>query len=517
MRISPVVLTVLSLCCMSDAVLAGTPTRGGHGGARPTGARIEDSGTRIDINQISMVVKNTGSFAFDTQTGSAGLEFPKGSGRTAVFAGGLWVGALVGGEPRVSVAEYSDDYRPGMAVGGVAEAPGAPALKVYKLDRVYPDATSRDAALADYTLGAVPRGAPPVTVLGDGTLSIAGDQMLWSVFNDLGKGSAHNGAGSALPLGLEVQQTTWAYNRPGVLGNTLFMRYRLINRSASTLSQTRVSLWSDPDLGGFVDDLVGCDTTRSLGFCYNATNTDQQYGAAPPAVGFDLLQGPSGAGVGLTMRSFNRYVNGTDPQDSIATYNLMQGLNSDGSPQVDPISTLGTPYAVPGDPVLNQGWLDSSPSDRRMMLTSRPFTLAPGATNELVCAIIVAQGSDRLDSVTLLKAQDQVVQTAFDANTIGLLDAPNSAAASLTLAAPWPNPARGAFTVTYSLPATGSATLELIDVAGRLVLARALDARRAGSHTVTLDAPRERLAAGVYFVRLAHARGQLTRRVVLMP
>lgn len=515
MRIWRAVLTVASLCAMSSAVLAGPPSSSRRH-ARPTGTRIEDSGTRIDINEISMIVKNTGSFAFDTDFASAGLEFPNGSGNTAVFAGGLWVGALDVGGPRVSVAEYSDDYRPGMAVGGVPEAPESAALKVYKLLRVYPDATSRDAALADYNNGAVPRGAPPVSVLVDGTLGIAGDQMLWSVYNDLGKGAAHTFAGSDLPLGLEVQHTTWAYNRPGVLGHTLFMRYRLINRSSNTLNQTRVALWSDPDLGGYDDDLVGCDPALGLGFCYNATNADAQYGATPPAVGFDLLRGPSGT-VAPSMRAFNRYVNGTDPQDSTETYNLMQGLNSDGSPQIDPVTTLATTYAVPGDPVANTGWLDSSPADRRMMLTSQPFTLAPGGANEVVCAIIVAQGSDRLSSVTLLKAEDQVIQTAFDANTIGTLDAPEFPMASLALAAPWPNPARGAFTVSYSLPASEDATLELIDVAGRIVLARSLSAQGTGSHSVTLDAPRERLAAGVYFVRLAHAGGQVTRRVVLMP
>src|SRR5258705_3669468 len=71
---------------------------------------------RIDINNISMVVKNTGSFAYDTEGGGAGLEFPKGTGKTAVFAAGLWFGAMVNGAVRVSVAEYSDDYHPGQAV-----------------------------------------------------------------------------------------------------------------------------------------------------------------------------------------------------------------------------------------------------------------------------------------------------------------------------------------------------------------------------------------------------------------
>ena len=45
--------------------------------------QVFDDLQRLDVNSISMVVKNTGSFAYDTQNGAAGLEFPKGSGKTA--------------------------------------------------------------------------------------------------------------------------------------------------------------------------------------------------------------------------------------------------------------------------------------------------------------------------------------------------------------------------------------------------------------------------------------------------
>ena len=100
-----------------------------------------------------------------------------------------------------------------------------------------------------------------------------------------------------------------------------------------------VSLWADPDLGGSTDDLVGCDTTLSLGYCYNATNSDQTYGSAPPAVGYDFFLGPRtplGDTLGLT--SFNKYINGTDPASSDATYNYMQGLLPDGSDLINPMT-----------------------------------------------------------------------------------------------------------------------------------------------------------------------------------
>ena len=420
-RVTLVATLVLSM--VGTAVAA--PRAVTNGQRRLLRPQIEDASKRIDINNISMVVKNTGSFAYDTENGSAGLEFPKGTGKTAVFAAGLWMGALVGGNVRVSVAEYSDDYRPGQALGGVPDDPSKAEYKVYKLNRVYLDASgnvdaaTRDAVLADYNAGAVPHGAPPVTVLGDGSLSIIGDQMLWSVYNDLGKGSDHNGASSARPLGVEVQQTTFAFSRQGPLGNTVFTHYKIINRGPNTLSNAYVSQWSDPDLGGFTDDLVGCDTTLSVGFVYNASNNDEQYGAQAPCVGYDFLQGPKvvvapGDTLTLGLASFNKYPNGGGPQDSVETYNYMKGLLGNGAPVINPATGQPTPFNVSGDPVSGTGFLDTAPSDRRLMLSSGPFTMAPGDSQEVVVGIVVAQGTSRLASVALMKCYDESVQAAYD-------------------------------------------------------------------------------------------------------
>jgi len=421
------------LLLLAAGVVAAATTPVVRGRARPAASHAGPPLVRIDINNISMVVKNTGSFAYDTQAGSAGLEFPKGTGKTAVFAAGLWMGALVNGKVRASVAEYSDDYHPGVAPGGIPEDPSDPALKVFKLNRVYLtstgaiDVATRDAALADYVADAVPRGAPPVSVLPDGTLSIIGDQMLWSVFNDFPPASSgpqgprptHNHASSALSLGVEVQHTVFAFSRQGPLGNTVFSRYHIINRSTNTLNNAYVSQWSDPDLGGFTDDLVGCDVGLSVGFVYNATNNDEQYGTRTPCVGYDFLQGPRvevtpGNFVTLGLASFNKYPNGGGPQDSTETYNYMKGLLGDGSPVIDPTTGLPTSFNVSGDPVANTGFLDSSPSDRRLMLSSGPFTIAPGESQAVLVGIVVAQGTSRLASVAFMKCFDEAVQAAYN-------------------------------------------------------------------------------------------------------
>jgi hypothetical protein len=371
-------------------------------------ATIDNSG-RMDVNNLDMVVTNHGSIAYDLITGNSGLIYPKGGTRTAVFAAGLWVGAKVGGDIRVAIGEYSQEFTPGPMANGTYQA-DVPEFRNYRIAR-------GGVGYGDYLANAVPQGAPLDSL---GNPLLLGDATIWSVFNDADPG-VHSNMSTA-PLGLEVQQTVFAFNRAGALGNIIFVKWKFINKGGNTLDSTYVSVWSDPDLGGFTDDLVGCDTTLSLGYCYNATNADGQYGSRPPAVGYDFFRGPivwNGASYDtLGMTSFNKYINGTDPGTASEVYNYMSGLQANGTPihvNDDPFQPITT-YQVSGDPVTNTGWLDSNPADRRLFLSSGPFTMAPGDSQEVVTAIIIGQGSDRLSSISDLRSKDAVAQQVFDLN-----------------------------------------------------------------------------------------------------
>jgi len=399
-----------------------------HRVAQPARVQGVDNAQFIDINNIKMFVTNTGSFAWDKTSGNSGLEFPKGTGKTAVFAAGLWLGGQVGGATRVAVAEYSDEYGPGAMVGTSADDPTKAEYKVYKLYRNYADTAVRDADLADYNLGAVPHGAPVVTVQADGSLNLVGDEMLWAVYNDAdraGQTTNHtNRAGSTAPLGIEVQQTTFAFNRQGPLGNTIFISYKFINKGGNTINNMYVSQWSDVDNGYAGDDLVGCDTTLSVGYVYNGTNFDNVYGSEVPAVGYDFFQGPIVGGTPLGLTSFNKYINGTDPNNFSKTYNLMKGLRSDGSSMINPKTSLPTSFYASGDPVLGSGWLDSGPADVRLQCSSGPFQMLPNDVQVVTTAIIVGQSSNRLASISLMKFEDSQAQVAFDLN-FNLIPPPN--------------------------------------------------------------------------------------------
>ena len=261
--------------------------------------------------------------------------------------------------------------------------------------------------------GAVPYGAPwkmyrlpnTATPTPDDSVDVPGpdvigDQMMWSVYNDADPSKHTNDAGNSSPLGIEIQQTTFGFNRQGAPGKTVFIKYKLKNKGTQTLNEMYISQWADPDLGGsagYTDDLVGCDTLpdgtnkpRSMGYVYNSTNNDGGYGATPPALGYDFFQGPKVNGTPLPLTSFAKYINGTDPASPEETYHYMQGLTSDSSDVVDPFGKV-TKFMHAGDPVSPGpgSWLDTNPADRRFFMSSGPFTMAPGDSQEVVVGIVV--------------------------------------------------------------------------------------------------------------------------------
>ncbi len=378
------------------AVKDGLPTRA---------ASIIDNDNHMDVNSLDMIVTNHGSFAYDLTTGSPGLVYPKGSSRTVIFSGGLWLGARVLGETRVAVAEYAQEYVPGPMMSGTF-MPDQDRFRNYRIDT----GNTTDADYLEWPSG----DGAPVDATGHPLLS--GDATIWSVYNDADPSAHTNGSGSTLPLGIEVQQTTFAFNRSGPLDRTIFLKFKLTNKGAHTLDDAYVGLWLDPDLGGYVDDLSGCDVGRGLGYTYNATNADAQYGSSPPAVGLDLLRGPVSAADTLGMTTFIRYINGQDPSIAEETYNNLRGLHPDGTPihEFDDPAQPATTFMFSGDPVAGTGWLDSPPADKRTLIASGPFRMLPGESQEIIAAILVGQGTDRLASIADLRAADDEVQSFFD-------------------------------------------------------------------------------------------------------
>jgi len=288
------------------------------------------------------------------------------------------------------------------------------------------------------------------------------DQVIWQVFNDLSRALTIALQGSE-PMGLEIQKTLWGYKRADALGNLYFQRYKLINKGGVVLDAAGtkgsffmdsmyVAQWSDPDLGGAGDDLIGCDTLLSMGYVYNGLAVDleyRKYNLPPPSSGYDFLAGPIVPAAGKTavfdlkykpgfrnlgMTSFSWFSAGaaiSDPPRSYAVgtvrwYKMLRGYAPVDGPDSyypwHPGFLPAGPFPLSGDPVTGKGYIDGlgltysfTPGDRRLNLSTGPFTMAPGDTQEVTVGVVVGLGSDRLSSISVLKFNDRFAQNTFDA------------------------------------------------------------------------------------------------------
>ncbi len=283
------------------------------------------------------------------------------------------------------------------------------------------------------------------------------DQVIWTVYNDLHPQATLSFLMSE-PLGLEVQVTLWAYKGYDAIGNIYFKKAKLINKGgvdvgggtigAFWIDSMFIGQWSDPDVGNYADDLVGCDTLLNMGFAYNSKGVDdrfQRLGLAPPAIGYDLLQGPIVQGVltdsavfdlkrirgkkNLPMTSFVYQLPGNPLADPIPSrqpwlqvWRMLRGYlpNFPDSLYPHPPGVTPTKFPLSGDPVARKGFIDGlgttysfEPGDRRLLMSSGPFTLAPGDTQEILIAAVAGLGADHVSSISAMKFNDRAAKRSF--------------------------------------------------------------------------------------------------------
>jgi hypothetical protein len=107
------------------------------------------------------------------------------------------------------------------------------------------------------------------------------------------------------------------------------------------------------------------------------------------------------------------------------------------------------------------------------------------------------------------------------ANVASILDSeplaapPTGAPLDLALRS-WPNPSRGALSISYALPFATRVTLEVFDVSGRRLATLEDGRREAGEHAASWSAGTGARHAGIYFLRLEAARQVLTRRLAVV-
>ncbi len=453
----------------------------------------------LDIGNVRARILNNGPLFWRSDPNV--YEVPRSEGTNAVFSAALWLAGTVDGEVRAAASRYGpwefwsgpindDGSAPADCAvydriwsvtrtdveGLLYEKPppndllewptglGAPTLSPTNLDGTATNADGIDndddgsvdepdemRSITDEVLE-LPlsdRKNQVINLDAGERPDLFGDQMLWWIMNDVG--NEHRAAKSS-PMGVEVHGSAFAFDTGGHVGNTSFYRYRVFNRGSVPIRDAYIGFFADVDLGNFDDDYIGSDSTLGLGITYNSDNLDEGsngYGEAPPAIGFDFLQGPIVESTGEAAELFGNYREGynelgttsvmfynggacvqCDPVIAADYYNYMQGrwkngqrmTLGDGGFNVD---LLPTRWVLSGDASEKHFWSEfntdgfgrgNPPADRRFVTSSGPFELRNDLSQDVFIGIVWARGHDNLDSFVRVKEADRRIQSYFDAD-----------------------------------------------------------------------------------------------------
>jgi hypothetical protein len=308
--------------------------------------------------------------------GAKGFIVPKGSGKKTIWSNSIWIGGqdhdsnlYVAGERyrqgNQNVPGIKQDYYAGPVMDSANYSIYQDTIWNYiwnlkKTDIEYHKLHWQDAGYhplhniltwpgnGDVNLGEAAQLAPYSDRNQDGIYNpmdgdfplIRGDQALYFIFNE--NRGPHEESGGQLTMKAEFHAMAYAWDMPGdsAFNNTLFLNYKVHNRSQQTYYNTYLGMFTDIDLGYSIDDFIGCDVYRGSYYGYNGKAIDGNgqptaYGAHPPAQSVTILAGPKMEPAGTDRPRFdesghqlcNGSINGTGFGDGIPD-NERMGLNS---------------------------------------------------------------------------------------------------------------------------------------------------------------------------------------------
>jgi len=517
----------------------------------------------IAANNIMMWAGSSGSGSYNPVTEAGGLYWPGGfnGNITAAYSDGLIWGGKVNGKINVN----GSTYRQGLVPGKILENGSADERNSFKYDlwkladnwEYLPAGPVKDRYSMNYYNWPGDLGAPYADVNNDGVFSkgidtpdLYGNEVLWSVANDLDSSVTKFTYGSQ-PIGLEVQTTIYAINSntydKDYLKDVVFKKYKIINKGNNTVEDMFFGYWADADLGYANDDFVGVDTVENMAYCYNGDFNDEgYYGYNPPAIGYKIVQGPVLSSLNDSAYFNNKIVKGMKNLPAYAfhfmvlgnpdwvyaalgsqkgaevLYNQMNGRFGNGTVVTNPKTNEATRFPLAGDPAQSgsgwyegQGWPGGpAPEDRSMLISAGPFSFAPKDTQEVVIAIILARGTNHINSVSRLRETARSVQEFYNGNFLTGVKEESGSILKYDLMQNYPNPFNPATIIKYSIAEKAFVELDVYDILGKRVMSLVNEEKPAGEYQVNFEA--RSLASGVYYYRMKAGEYVSARKMLLI-
>ena len=276
------------------------------------------------------------------------------------------------------------------------------------------------------------------------------EQLFWGVFNDAG--NVHTQF-EAPAIGMEVQFSAWAYTceAENDLNNSIFISYKLINRSVELFKEAKAGLFVDFDLGCYEDDYIGCIPEKNTFYAYNADNIDGapiDNGGSSCDIDVPTFQGKTPTQAVTILNGELDYFAvmdaGTNSISEQSTplfinelENYMNGFWRDGLPFTmggngyDSLQlTASTNHIYDGNPNDETAWsmfaenLVPENSDLKALSSTIIPDLSPGQSTELafVFTYFDDEGNDHLQNVQSIYDRVDFLQEGYDQGMLNACD-----------------------------------------------------------------------------------------------
>ncbi len=311
---------------------------------------------RYIYGRYEIPVTNDGRFGWDPNYNvPGGGRWPRGTNEGYIFGAGIWVGARIDSSKRVAVGYNPTNIQTEFVPGALPNEPGySDPTEIVYISTDYPSAQ-----LPAWPRGYDAEGRP-----------IAVSQMdSWSQCNDTDPTRQFEN-GKPLGVLLTTETFSWSSSFRDVQ-DIAFIRYTVknINPEGKTWTDAYLGFAMDADIGDPTNDLTGCFKDLNIGFTYssaNLTSLEKSLAHPPGYVGIKYLEGPAKDPVTgfAKMTTFIKWASELNPNTDDSRYDLM---------------AMGTFDSV-----------DNEPADKRMLISSGPFTLAYGDSVQFVVAVVFA-------------------------------------------------------------------------------------------------------------------------------
>ncbi len=301
----------------------------------------------LTINRWNMPIANYGPFGQGATWRNTSHQY---------FCGcGLWLGAIQGNDTLVSVSYNPNSGHSELSPGDSSGGPGDTLAKVY----IYPH-----------------RWPPPAWRFPRAPQTVRSDQDAWTCFNDFDS-SSHVQPGR--PLDVQVYLTAYAW-ADELAWDFIFLKYEIENQSEDTLREFYTGITLDPDIGYHLDDMYGAFYHRwfsrtsgdsiyidHLAYAYDNDNQEPGWDTVG-VVGIEMILTPENQGIA----AMKKFTIENDPVTDPEQYLVLAGYNC-STRVYEPIDTI-----------------DIAPADKRFLVSTGPFSLAPAQTESLVVVILAS-------------------------------------------------------------------------------------------------------------------------------